>query len=1071
MLSLLYLNACWTMGQASSDGYSIPKIVQLTTNAIQYEKTEFDLELKGTMNNPFDAQEIQVNVVITAPSGKQSVVPCYFVSTDKSTSWWKARFSAAEVGLHKYAAKIVKENIEKANSLQYSFIAKKSAKDGFIRKNDRWSFVFDSGKPFRGVGENLGWESRSWENEKYTYQYFLPKLAENGVNFIRTWMCAWNLPLEWKKISDTKRYTSSNEYFNPSGIQKMDELVQLADSLGIYVMLTIDWHGALMPAGKWSSNNYNVANGGVAQNPTDFFASTKAKAQYKNRLRYIIARWGYSTNIAAWEFFNEVDNAVYEGSDTKNLLIPQAEVTNWHQEMSAYIRDNDPFNHLITTSISHRQIQGLFDIPQIDFVQEHVYNRTNSLPTVIKNYEKQYPNKPFVLGEYGYDWNWDNVTNERGDAFDYDLKRGLWYGVFSATPILPMTWWWEFFDERNQTKYFKSVREISDMMLNVGKGKFENATLNAVGLESYAVKCGNTYFAYTLNQTTETKQANLVFAINAPDSEYIIKSFDPNTKTYIEIGKFAVANNQLVLPNQTYKSLTERIFIITPVKDPLKISLPFNGKAQVIPGKVKVENFNEGGEQIGYHDFESANLGTAFRQDEGVDLKKSIDTDNVYTLTNVQIGEWLAYTLENQYAGTYTVAARIAATEVSRAFHLEIDGRNISESIRLMPLNTWQTVRFNTHSIPKGLITIKVVFESADIELNSLDFSLLAADSLVKPVLTNSPYSTPFIIPGKIEAELFDKGIDGIAYHDLTKSNTKGQFRTDTDVDIEICTDEGGGYDIADVQANEWLLYSVEVSKSGDYDFLARVATQMDNQFFSVDVGSENIISKINVSNTQGWQQWTDIVFPKIALNAGKNTLKIKMGSQYFNLNYVGFSFHNPAPIVSIKTPVATQKIVVGKDQLIEVDAQDATDKILKVIFYADNQVIGESVTFPYQFIWKNIPVGTHQLRATATDEKGAIGSSSTVTFICEAVLGNEELPLNSVLIFPNPSSQDFTLKVTKLITEVDIYNNSAKLIHSLQPHINDEIRFGAQFSSGLYFVLIKYANGKSEILKIHKIN
>ena len=38
----------------------------------------------------------------------------------------------------------------------------------------------------------------------------------------------------------------------------------------------------------------------------DFFTDERAKADYKNRLRYLVARYGYSTSVFAWEFFNEV---------------------------------------------------------------------------------------------------------------------------------------------------------------------------------------------------------------------------------------------------------------------------------------------------------------------------------------------------------------------------------------------------------------------------------------------------------------------------------------------------------------------------------------------------------------------------------------------------------------------------------------------------------------------------------------------------------------------------------------------------------------------------------------------
>lgn len=39
---------------------------------------------------------------------------------------------------------------------------------------------------------------------------------------------------------------------------------------------------------------------------SDFFIDERAIADYKNRLRYIVARYGYSTSVFAWEFFNEV---------------------------------------------------------------------------------------------------------------------------------------------------------------------------------------------------------------------------------------------------------------------------------------------------------------------------------------------------------------------------------------------------------------------------------------------------------------------------------------------------------------------------------------------------------------------------------------------------------------------------------------------------------------------------------------------------------------------------------------------------------------------------------------------
>ena len=68
-------------------------------------------------------------------------------------------------------------------------------------------------------------------------------------------------PLNGKKVNSTKRYTNTTEYFNPGAIKRMDELVNLTDSLHLYFMPTMDWHGHLMEGGGWENSPYNVING------------------------------------------------------------------------------------------------------------------------------------------------------------------------------------------------------------------------------------------------------------------------------------------------------------------------------------------------------------------------------------------------------------------------------------------------------------------------------------------------------------------------------------------------------------------------------------------------------------------------------------------------------------------------------------------------------------------------------------------------------------------------------------------------------------------------------------------
>ena len=67
----------------------------------------------------------------------------------------------------------------------------------------------------------------------------------------------------------------------------------------------------------------------------------------------------------------------------------------------------------------------------------------------------------------------------------------------------------------------------------------------------------------------------------------------------------------------------------------------------------------------------------------------------------------------------------------------------------------------------------------------------------------STPYGgTAWAIPGKIEAENFDDGGEGIAYHDAEALNQGGQQRTNQGVDVETCGE--GTLDVGWTGAGEW---------------------------------------------------------------------------------------------------------------------------------------------------------------------------------------------------------------------------------------------------------------------------
>lgn len=139
---------------------------------------------------------------------------------------------------------------------------------------------------------------------------------------------------------------------------------------------------------------------------------------------------------------------------------------------------------------------------------------------------------------------------------------------------------------------------------------------------------------------------------------------------------------------------------------------------------------------------------------------------------------------------------------------------------------------------------------------------------------TSSPYSgSPVAVPGKIEAENFDNGGEGVAYHDSDATNSGGAYRS-TGVDVESTTDSGGGYNVGWTAGGEWLAYTVNVPSAGTYTLQARVASNGSGGNFHVEFGGANKTGTMTVPNTGGWQSWTTLS-ATVSLSAGTQIMKI----------------------------------------------------------------------------------------------------------------------------------------------------------------------------------------------------
>ncbi|OGG57073.1 MAG: hypothetical protein A3F84_04570 [Candidatus Handelsmanbacteria bacterium RIFCSPLOWO2_12_FULL_64_10] len=267
-----------------------------------------------------------------------------------------------------------------------------------------------------------------------------------------------------------------------------------------------------------------------------------------------------------------------------------------------------------------------------------------------------------------------------------------------------------------------------------------------------------------------------------------------------------------------------------------------------------------------------------------------------------------------------------------------------------------------------------------------------AAVAVTTPLPTPAPYTgVPYSVPGTFEAENFDRGGEGVGYHDNVKGNSGGLYRTSEDVDIIVSADSaGGGYVVNNFETGEWLAYTINVAATGLYDIELRASTTFTNSAFHVEIDGQDVTGSVVVPTTGSWSafQWAGKM--GVALTAGKHVLKIVSVQQYFNLNSIRLTAavaDTQAPSV----PTGLAGAAVSSSQ-IDLTWDPSTDNVgvTGYIVYLDNVKL--ATTAATSFSHTGLTAGaTYNYRVSAFD---AVPNHSAWTATPVAVTTPAEVPL-----------------------------------------------------------------------------
>jgi len=157
---------------------------------------------------------------------------------------------------------------------------------------------------------------------------------------------------------------------------------------------------------------------------------------------------------------------------------------------------------------------------------------------------------------------------------------------------------------------------------------------------------------------------------------------------------------------------------------------PRGGTRWPIPGTIQAEDYDEGGEGVGYHDSDPSNLPSGQYRNDGVDIEVTSDEGGGFDVGNAAEGEWLHYSLLAASEGVYEIELRVAAVNATLTLALELDGEDVAGSITIPntgELQTFQTVKLAGEVIAAGTHELRLLSQTGDVNVNWIRFTLLPA--------------------------------------------------------------------------------------------------------------------------------------------------------------------------------------------------------------------------------------------------------------------------------------------------------------------------------------------------------
>lgn len=265
--------------------------------------------------------------------------------------------------------------------------------------------------------------------------------------------------------------------------------------------------------------------------------------------------------------------------------------------------------------------------------------------------------------------------------------------------------------------------------------------------------------------------------------------------------------------------------------------------------------------------------------------------------------------------------------------------------------------------------------------VTNTDGSTFTRYSTVTACNPRAPFkNTIAVLPGTLQAENFDTGADGIAFHDAN-SNKEGDgntYRTDlTGIDV---VKGGTGYAIGYGQVGEWMEYTVNVKEAGLYSYDISYSAPEEGAAINLALNTPDGLKpltadKVVLGKTNSWSTYTQahnrLIVP---LEAGEQIIRLGIvggsGTYVVNIDKLVFNRVDVNEDIDIAVKADPSPSMVSTKTTISADVK--ADCEIKNVKFFINGVLSKTLTeAPYEYVYTPTTKGSYTVNAIATDNDG----------------------------------------------------------------------------------------------------